>query len=57
MKNVHDINGDLRVEIEGESIFLWVKEDGFDGKVEALTKLSRDDATELRDRLNDFLEH
>lgn len=59
MKNVHGISSDtcdLRVEIEGEAVFLWVREDAFDGKVEAMTQLSRDDARKLRDRLNDFLE-
>jgi len=46
---------DLRVECEGNSVFIWVQEDCFDGKVEAMTQLSLDDAKKLHDILRDFL--
>lgn len=46
---------EISVEPEKGKVFLIVREDGFDGKVGALTVLNREEAIKLRSYLNYFI--
>jgi len=46
---------DLHVEVQGGSLFLRVIENGFEGRVDALTCLTSDDARKLRECIDRFL--
>ena len=46
---------DLHVQSQNGSLFLRVIENGFEGKVDALTCLTQDDARKLRDLIDNFL--
>ena len=46
---------DVEICVESEKLFLIVREDGFDGKVSALTTLNREEAIQLRGYLNQFI--
>lgn len=46
---------DLYVERGNQGLILFVKEDGLDGKVDAMTVLSKEDAKKLRDHLDVFI--
>ena len=45
----------LYAEQKNDKLFVLVREDGFDGKVNAMTTLNREEAIQLRGYLNQFI--